>query len=185
MPSTRWQSNHCGLSSPPRISIQWAVIVKYSFMHLEFHRSHVKAGFASFQLLSLLNLLILSAYKLDICKSIQAHKSKKPCNKSLHYHNTNQISTAIKIVAKKKNKTMQWKKETRTTQEETRKQHLQSKFPTSAVIPFLPKSGHLGSKLLVIALNTVVYTVQYGRQLAAIHFPINLLTQWYATLSTL
>ena len=32
-------------------------------------------------------------------------------------------------------------------------QHLQSKFPTSVVIPFLPKSGHLGSKLLVIALN--------------------------------
>ena len=52
---------------------------------------------------------------------------------------------------------MQWKKETRTTQEETRKQHLQSKFPTSVVTPFLPKSVHLGSKLLVIALNTVAY----------------------------
>ena len=65
---------------------------------------------------------------------------------------------------------MQWKTETRTTQEETRKQHLQSKFPTSAVIPFLPKSGHLGSKLLVIALNDVVCTLRYGRQSAAIHF---------------
>ena len=26
------RSTHCGLSSPPRISIQWAVIVKYIFM---------------------------------------------------------------------------------------------------------------------------------------------------------
>ena len=73
---TRWRSTHCGLSSPPRISIQWAVIVKYSFMHLECHRSHVKAGFASFQLLSLLNFLIPSAYKLDICKSIQRTSQK-------------------------------------------------------------------------------------------------------------
>ena len=79
---------------------------------------------------------------------------------------------------------MQWKTETRTTQQETGKQHLHSKFPTSAVIPFLPKSGHLGSKLLVIALNTVVCTVRYGRQSAAIHFPIDLLTRWYAALST-
>ena len=87
-------------------------------------------------------------------------------------------------MAKKKNNTMQWKKETRTTEEETRKQHLQSKLPTSVVIPFLPKSGHLGSKLLVIALNAVVCTVRYGRQSAAIHFPMDLLNRWYAALST-
>ena len=68
------------------------------------------------------------------------------------------------IVEEKKNKTMQWKKKNGTTQEEIRKQHLQSKFPTSAVIPFLPKSGHLGSKLLVIALNAMVCTVWYERQ---------------------
>ena len=111
-----------------RISIQWAIIVKYSFMHLECHKSHAKAGFASFQMLSLLNLLIPSAYKLDICKSIQC-TSKKPCNKSLHYHNTNQISIEIKIVEKKKNKTMQWKTETRTTQEGIGKQRCKTNSP--------------------------------------------------------
>ena len=39
----------------------------------------------------------------------------KICNKSLHYHNTNQISAAITTMAKNRNKTMQWEKETRTT----------------------------------------------------------------------
>ena len=100
-PSTCWRSTHFGLSSPPRISIQWAVIVKYSFMHLECDRLHVKAGFPSFQLLPLFNLLIPSAYKFDIYKIIQC-TSQETCNKSLHYHKTNQISTAINIVAKRK-----------------------------------------------------------------------------------
>ena len=75
--STRWRSTHCELNSPPTISIQWTIIVKYSFMHLEYHRSHVKAGFASFQLLYLLYLLIPSAYyKLDIYKNIQCKSEK-------------------------------------------------------------------------------------------------------------
>ena len=66
---------------------------------------------------------------------------------------------------------------------QTGKQQLQSKFPTSVVMAFLPKSGHLGSKLLVMALNAGVCTVRYGRPSAAIHFPIDLLTRWYAAVS--
>ena len=77
-PSTRWQSTHCALSSPPRNSIRWAVTMKYLFMHLEYHRSHVKAGFASFQLLSLLNLLILSCRAmaaLQLVAALRVHKT--------------------------------------------------------------------------------------------------------------
>ena len=76
-PSTRFRSTHLEPRLSPRISIQWAVIVKYSFMHLECHRSHVKAGFASFQLLSLLNFLTPSAYKLDICEKMQGRSPQK------------------------------------------------------------------------------------------------------------
>ena len=97
----------------PRISIQWAVIVKYAFIHLECHRLYVKASFTSFQLLSLLNLLINSTCKLDISESIQC-TSQQNCNTSLHCNNTNHMSTTIKIVADKENKTMQWKEEIRT-----------------------------------------------------------------------
>ena len=42
-PRTRCRSTHSGWRSLPPISIQWAVIVKYSFMDLECHRSQVKA----------------------------------------------------------------------------------------------------------------------------------------------
>ena len=119
-PSIRWGGIHSVLSAPPRISIQWAVIVKYAFIHLEYHRSHVTASFTSFQLLSLLNLLINSTCKLDISESIQC-TSQQNCNTSLHCNNTNHMSTTIKIVADKENKTMQWKEEIRTTLEETRK----------------------------------------------------------------
>ena len=59
------------------------------------------------------------------------------------------MSTTIKIVADKENKTMQWKEEIITTLEETRKQHLQNELLTSMAIPFLPKSGNFGSKFLV------------------------------------
>ena len=34
-PSIRWRGIESVLSSPPQISIQWAVIVKHAFMHLE------------------------------------------------------------------------------------------------------------------------------------------------------
>ena len=97
------------LSAHPRISIQWAIIVKYAFIHLECHRSHVKASFTSFQLLSLLNLLINSTYKLDISESIQC-TSQQNCNTSLHCNNTNHMSTTIKIVADKENKTINGRK---------------------------------------------------------------------------
>ena len=43
---------------------------------------------------------------------------------------------------------------------------------TCEVMAFLPKSGHFGSKLLVMALNAPISTVLYGRQSAAIHFAI-------------
>ena len=43
---------------------------------------------------------------------------------------------------------------------------------TYEVMAFLPKSGHFGSKLLVMALNARLSTVLYGRQSAAIHFSI-------------
>ena len=61
---------------------------------------------------------------------------------------------------------------------------LAKQIPHLCSDPFLPKPGYLGSKLLVITMNAVVCTVRYGRQSAAIHFPIDLLTRWYATLST-
>ena len=47
------------------------------------------------------------------------------------------------------------------------------------VMAFLPKSGHFGSKFLVIALNAAVSTVLYERQSAAIHFAIVRLIRWY------
>ena len=43
---------------------------------------------------------------------------------------------------------------------------------TCEVMAFLPKSGHFGSKLLVMALNAAVSTILYRRQSAAIHFAI-------------
>ena len=100
------------LSALPRFSIQWAVIVKYAFIHLECHSLHVKASFISFQLLALLNLLINSTCKLDIYESIQ-YASQQNCNTSLHCNNTNHMSTTIKIVGDKENKTMKWKEEIR------------------------------------------------------------------------
>ena len=51
--------------------------------------------------------------------------------------------------------------------------------PTWEIIAFLPKSGHFGSKFLVIALNAAVSTILYGRQSAAIHFAIVRLIWWY------
>ena len=65
--------------------------MKYAFIHLECQRSHVKASFTSFQLLSLLNLLINSTCKLDISESIQC-TSQQNCNTSLHCNNTNHMS---------------------------------------------------------------------------------------------
>ena len=66
----QWGYIHYVLNVPSRISIQWALIVKYAFIHIECYGSHVKVSFISFQLLSLLNLLINSTNKLDICESI-------------------------------------------------------------------------------------------------------------------
>ena len=40
------------------------------------------------------------------------------------------------------------------------------------VMGFLSKSGHFGSKLLVMALNARISTVMYVRQSTAIHFAI-------------
>ena len=142
-PSIQWGGIHLVLIATPRISIQWAVIAKYAFIHFECHRLHIKASFTSFQLLSLLNLLINSTCKLDISESIYC-ASQQNCNTSLHYNNSNHMSTTIKIVADKENKTVQWKEEIRTTLEETRKQHLQNEFSTSMVITYLPKFGALG-----------------------------------------
>ena len=95
-----------------RISIQWAIIVKYGFIYLECHRLHLKASFTFFQLLSLLNLLINSTCKMDISESIQC-TSQQNYNTSLHCNNTNHMSTTIKIVANKENKTVQWKEKIR------------------------------------------------------------------------
>ena len=54
---------------------------------------------------------------------------------------------------------MQWKKkEIRTALEETKKQYLHNKFPTSMLVPFLPKLDHMGCKVLIITLNAVIYT---------------------------
>ena len=103
----------------------------------------MKASFTSFRMLSLLKSVGNSTCKLDISESIQC-TSQQNYNTSLHYNNTNHMSTTIKVVADKENETMQWKKEIRTTLEEIRKQHPQNEFRTSIVIPFLPKSGHLG-----------------------------------------
>ena len=55
----------------------------------------------------------------NISESIQC-TSKQNCNTSLHCNNTNHMSTRIKILADKENKTMHWKKEIRTTLEETK-----------------------------------------------------------------
>ena len=44
--------------------------------------------------------------------------------------------------------------------------------PTYEVMAFLLKSGHFGSKLLVIALNVSISTILYGSQCIAIHFAI-------------
>ena len=54
---------------------------------------------------------------------------------------------------------MKWKEETGTRLKQTREKHLQNKFPASIAIPFLPKSGHLESVLLIIAVDVVVYTM--------------------------
>ena len=87
--------------------------------------------------------------------SVQVNKN---CNGSLHCDNTDHVSTTMQILTEIQNKTMQWKKEIRTTLEESRKQKLQNKFPTPKVIPFLPKPGNLASKFLIMAMNAVVYT---------------------------
>ena len=117
--SIRWRGIHSVVSAPHRISIQWAVIVKYAFIHLECHRLYRKASFTSFQLLSLLNLLINSIvdhWLLSTSGYLWKHivRSQQNCNTSLHYNNTNHMSTTIKIVADKETKTMQWKEEIRT-----------------------------------------------------------------------
>ena len=59
------------------------------------------------------------------------------------------MSTTIMIAADKDNKKRQYKEESITTLEETRKQHLQNEFPTSMLISFLPKLGYLVSKLAI------------------------------------
>ena len=86
---------------PPRISIQWAVIVKYAFIHLECHRLYVKASFTSFQLLSLLNLLINSTCKLDISESIQCE-----VNKTAIHHCT----VTIRIICQQQSRQWQTRK---------------------------------------------------------------------------
>ena len=57
--------------------------------------------------------------------------------------------------------------------------------PTWEVMTFLSKSGHFGSKFLVIALNAAVSTVLYGRQSVVIHFAIVCFIQWYGCVSVL
>ena len=156
------------LSAPPRISIQWAIIVKYAFIHLECHRCHVKASFTPFQLLSLLNLLINSTNKLDISESIQ-RTCQQNCNTSLHCNNTNHMSTTIEIVADKENKIMQWK-------QETRKQHLQNEFSTSMVIPFLPKFGALGVQASRLSHECGGLHRAVWKAVGNIHYPIDLFT---------
>ena len=152
-PSIQWGAIHSVVSAPPRISIQWAVIVKYAFIHLECHRLYVKASFTSFQLLSLLNLLINSivgCWLLLTFGYLWKHtvRSQQNCNTSLHYNNTNHMSTTIKIVADKETKTMQWKEEIR-----TRRNHEVApakRIPYIYGDTFSPKVwGHLGSKLIV------------------------------------
>ena len=55
-----------GARGLPPISIQWVVIVKYTFMHLECQRLQVKAGWASFHVLSSRDFFTASSYKLLI-----------------------------------------------------------------------------------------------------------------------
>ena len=55
--------------------------------------------------------------------------------------------------------------------------------PTWEVMAFLLKSGHFGSKFLIIALNAVASTVLYRRQSATIHFAIVRLIRWYGCVS--
>ena len=137
----------CAECTPPRISIQWALIVKYVSINLECHRLHVKMSFTSFQLLSLLNFLIDSICRLDISENMQC-ASQQNFNTSLRYPNTNHISIIIKTMADKKNKTMQWKQEIRTgrNQEASLAKRIQYLYGDTLFPKVL---GHLGSKLLV------------------------------------
>ena len=126
------------VSAPSRISIQWAVIVKYAFIHLECHRLYIKASFTTFQLLSLLNLLINSTCKLDISESIQCKVNKI----AIHH-----CTVTKRIICQQQSRYWQTKKtkqcngRKKSELEETRKQHLQNKFSTSMAIPFLSKFG--------------------------------------------
>ena len=67
-----------------------------------------------------------------------------------------------------------------TVQQSTKSTHQQYSWqcPTWEVMAFLLKSGHFGSKFVVIALNATVSTVLYRRQSAAIHFATVRLIRW-------
>ena len=107
----------------------------------------------------------------------------KNCNKSLHYNNTNYLPTTIKIVADKESKTMQSKGKIRGTLEKTRKKHLQNELPTSDN-PLSSKVGALGFQDSRLNHECGGLHCEVWKVGGSIHYPIDLLTQLYATLST-
>ena len=145
-PSIRCGGIHSVLSAPPRISIQWVVIVKYAFIHLECHRCHLKASFTSFQVLSLLNLLINSTCKLDISGSIQCE-----VNKTAIHH----CIVTIWIICQQQSDSGRQGKQNNAIEGRNQnwKKPGSSTCKTSSVplwwYPFSQSLAHLGSKLLV------------------------------------
>ena len=109
-------------------------------------------------------------------------QSQKNYNTLLHYNNTNHMSTTIKIVADKENKTMQWKEEIRIgrNQEVAPAKRIQYLYGNT----LSPKIGALGVQTSRLShecggLHRVVW-----KGIGSIHYPIDLFTQRYAALST-
>ena len=85
------------------------------------------------------------------------------------------MSTKIKIVADKENKTMQWEEEIRTGRNQ--EVALANYFSTSMVIPFLPKFGALGVQASRVNHERGGLHRAVWKAFGSIHYPIDLFTR--------